>query len=49
MNAVLNFAGKNLLRHVQSKQHNEAPEKVKQILEETTTPDITNKILSFLN
>ena len=38
----------NLPRHIRSKQHIEAPEKVKQILEEKTNPDITNKILSFL-
>ena len=44
----LELCRKNLLRHLQSKQHNEAPEKVKQILEDKTNPNITNKILSFL-
>ncbi len=44
----LELLKQNLPRHIKSKQHIEAPEKVKQILEDKTNPDITNKILSFL-
>ena len=44
----LELLKQNLPRHIKSKQHIEAPEKVKQILEDKTNPDITNRILSFL-
>ena len=38
----------NLPRHTRSKQHIEAPTKVKQILGDKTNPDITDRILSYL-
>ena len=38
----------NLLRHLQSKQHIEAPTKVRQMLEKKTNPDIADLIMSYL-
>ena len=44
----LELLKQNLPRHMKSKQHIEAPAKLREILEEKTNPDITSKILSYL-
>ena len=44
----LELLKQNLLRHLQSKQHIEAPTKVRQMLEEKTNPDIAGLIMSYL-
>ena len=44
----LELLKQNLPRHMKSKQHIEAPAKLREILEEKTNPDITTIILSFL-
>ena len=44
----LELLKQNLPRHMKSKQHIEAPAKLREILEEKTNPDITTIILSYL-